>query len=311
MKKAAAGPLAAVLLAGFFQGGGTASIPFPVPDSDPAALIPAAGEVPGWTPRGEAQRFDGEDLYVYIDGGAEIFNEYGFRRVIAQDFENPGGAGIALEIYEMTDPAAAFGIYSFQRSGQGQAAGLGTEGEIEDYYLRFWKGPYLAVVTGYDPHGRDPGRLMEGVIAVARAVDARIRESGGRPAFVEALPPDWMEPGLKYLRGVLGLNNLVRLFPRDVLRFREAAAVPIEGGWLFVCGYQDAAEAESRLAGVREAMSAREGGYGEFQAFPDGRLEAADSRGNRIVVRAAGDKIGLVVSPRAAAVAEALLERLR
>jgi len=29
------------------------------------------------------------------------------------------------------------------------------------------------------------------------------------------------------------------------------------------------------------------------------------------VVRAAGDKIGLVVSPRAAAVAEALLERLR
>ncbi len=309
MKKAPAVPLAAVLLAGFFQGGWTA--PRPVPDSDPAALIPAAGEVPGWTPRGEIQRFDGEDLYVYINGGAEIFNEYGFRRVIARDFENAEGAGVTLEIYEMADPAAAFGIYSFQRSGQGQAAGLGTEGEIEDYYLRFWKGPYLAVVTGYDPHGRDPGRLRAGVIAVARAADARIRESGGRPAFVEALPPEWTGPGLKYLRGVLGFNNICRLFPRDVLRFREAAAVPVEGGWLFVCGYRDAAEAESRLAGVRAAMSAPDGGYGEFQAFPDGRLEAADSRGNRIVARAAGDKIGLVVSPRAATLAEALLERLR
>ncbi|MBE3111603.1 MAG: hypothetical protein IMZ46_14045, partial [Acidobacteria bacterium] len=44
------------------------------------AYLPADNAASGWTKDGELQEYEGEDLYTYIDGGAEIYQEYGFRR---------------------------------------------------------------------------------------------------------------------------------------------------------------------------------------------------------------------------------------
>jgi len=300
MTLSTAGPLLWAVLAGWLLAG----------QADLSGFIPSPAQIPGWSGKGESQRFSGDDLYIYIDGGAEIFNEYGFRRVLAQDFEHKDGRGVTLEIYEMTDPVAAFGIYSFQASGKGRPAGLGTDGEIEEYYLRFWKGPYLVAVTGYDSSGQARENLLEGVLAVARAADARMKQAAPRPAFCRDLPADWTGPGFKYLRGVLGLNNLYPFFPRDVFNFREAAAVPVEGGWLFVFGYGDQAEARLRLDEVGKAMTEIET-YKGVQTHPDGRLEASDSKGNQLVARIIGNKIGLVISSRAAEIAGNLLARIQ
>lgn len=310
MRKPAAGPIIGAILLGCLCGKIAGQNAGPSPPRDLAVFVPAAAETPGWTIKGEAQRFAGEDLYIYIDGGAEIFNEYGFRRVLAQDFESKDGRGVTLEIYEMADPAAAFGIYSFQTSGKGRPAGFGTDGEIEEYYLRFWKGPYLVAVTGFEAGGRGGGNLLEGVIAVARATDARMKEAAGPPSFVKGLPREWIKPGFKYLRGVLGLNNIRPFFTRDVLKFREAAAVPVEGGWLFVFGYSSRAEAETRLAEIRAAMSSGES-YRDVRAFSDGHVEASDSKGNQLFARTSGNKIGLVSAPRAAEIAGGLLSLIR
>ncbi len=300
MTQSAAGPLLWAVLAGWLSAG----------QADLSVFLPSPDQISGWSVKGEAQRFSGDDLYIYIDGGAEIFNEYGFRRVLAQDFEHKDGRGVTLEIYEMNDSAAAFGIYSFQASGKGRPAGLGTDGEIEEYYLRFWKGPYLVTVTGFGATEEARGNLLEGVLAVARASDSRMKQAAPRPAFCRELPADWTGPGFKYLRGVLGLNNLYPFFPRDVFEFREAAAVPIEGGWLFVFGYGNPVEARSRLDEVGKAMAESES-YKGIQRHPDGRLEASDSKGNQIVARIVGDKIGLVLSVRAAEIAGNLLARIR
>ena len=50
--------------------------------------LPADNAAAGWAKDGAPQEFEGEDLYTYIDGGAEIYQEYGFRRVIVQDYED-------------------------------------------------------------------------------------------------------------------------------------------------------------------------------------------------------------------------------
>jgi len=270
-------------------------------------FVPRGAEVPGWTIKGEAQHFSGDDLYVYIDGGAEIYNEYGFRQVLAQDYENGAKKGITLEIYEMADPAAAYGIFSFKASGKGQPSGIGAESEFEDYYLHFWKGPYLVTVTGFEssPEYRD------GVIAIARATAARIKETADRPAFLAALPPEWIGPGLKYIRGVLGLYNLYPFFTHDVLKFREAASRPIEGGRIFIFGYPDAAEAKTRLSEAGAAMTAAGSGYRDVKISPDGHLEAADAKGNIIQARVIGKNIRLVLSPKASSIAEDFLKRIR
>ena len=136
--------LTGLILSGAWAAGGRAV------QDDLRALLPAGGEAKGWVKDGDPQEFVGEDLYTYIDGGAEIYQEYGFRRVVVQDYENASGKSVSLEIFDMENPAAAFGIFSFKRSGQGKGVAVGAGAELEDYYLNFWKGRFLVTLTGFD-----------------------------------------------------------------------------------------------------------------------------------------------------------------
>jgi len=287
-------------------GGQKSEIASPPAMRDLAAFLPGPADVPGWALKDAPQVYKGEDLFTYIDGGAEIYHEYGFRQVLAQDFVDKNQKGVTLEIYEMADPTAAFGIFSFKASGQGRPADIGTDSEFEDYYLHFWKGPFLVTVTGFEANPE----CREGVMAIARATGARISETAGRPAFLSKLPADWIKPGLKYLRGALGLYNLHPFFTRDVLKFQEAAVVSLEDARVFVFGYPNPAEALARLSETRQVLAANPA-YMDVREFPNGHFEAVDSKGNALYARVDGSVIGLVLSPRAASVGRDLLKRIR
>ncbi len=183
------------------------------------AYLPADGAAPGWTRDGEPQEFEGEDLYTYIDGGAEIYQEYGFRRVVVQDYRNPRGKSVSLEIFEMDSAAAAYGMFTFKRSGKGRSPGLGDGGEIEAYYLNFWKGRFLVTLTGFD----ESAETVDGLAAIGRAVDPKLPDGGEAPGLVAALPAEGLRPGsVKYLRGLLGLANIYPFYTARGLGFTDA-----------------------------------------------------------------------------------------
>jgi hypothetical protein len=75
----------------------------------------------GWVLAGPPRTFLKEGLGGYIDGGSEIFLQYGFRNLAVFDLvpERPGGGkkAITLEICRMDSPKAAFGIFSTRREG--------------------------------------------------------------------------------------------------------------------------------------------------------------------------------------------------
>lgn len=54
-------------------------------------------------------------LWGYIDGGADIYFEYGFVKAIVEDIRIKGVL-FKCEIYEMKDPASAFGVFSISKS---------------------------------------------------------------------------------------------------------------------------------------------------------------------------------------------------
>ena len=97
-----------------------------------------------WSAEGETEVYVGDDLFIYINGGAEIYHEYGFVQVAVQRYVR-GDDSISVEIYTMDGDA--FGIYSFARSSSGHAVKLGNGGTSADYYMHFWSGPELAVIT--------------------------------------------------------------------------------------------------------------------------------------------------------------------
>jgi hypothetical protein len=183
------------------------------------AYLPGGNAVSGWAKDGEPQEFEGEELYTYIDGGAEIYQEYGFARVVVQDYKTAGGKSVSLEIFEMTSPAAAFGMFSFKRSGSGKSVPFGTGAELESYYQNFWKGRFLVTLTGFD----DARETVDGLLAIGAAVDAKLPGDCGEPPLVGALPADGLRPGsVKYLKGLLGLNNVYPFYTARGLNFRDA-----------------------------------------------------------------------------------------
>ncbi|MBM4172719.1 MAG: hypothetical protein FJ214_12680, partial [Ignavibacteria bacterium] len=57
------------------------------------------------------ESFDGDALWGYINGGADIFLEYGFDNLFLQEIELKNHV-FKIELYKMINPNSAFGIYS-------------------------------------------------------------------------------------------------------------------------------------------------------------------------------------------------------
>jgi len=90
-------------------------------------------------------RYQGRALSGYMNGGAELYHEYGFVALYVQEVVMPGGEEITAEIFHMTSSLAAYGIYSISRHGcTGVDSSLvyvcegpyQAQGAAAEYYLR-------------------------------------------------------------------------------------------------------------------------------------------------------------------------------
>jgi hypothetical protein len=266
------------------------------------AYLPADDAAPGWAKDGEPQEYEGEDLYTYIDGGAEIYQEYGFRRIIVQDYKNAEGKSVSLEIFEMTAAASAYGMFTFKRSGNGRTVPLGSGAELEAYYLNFWKGRFLVTLTGFD----ESPETIEGLVTVGGVVDSNICETAAVPGLVRALPERGLRPeSVKYLKGLLGLNNVYPFYSARGLSFAEAVAGVYGNGrtTLIVLDYGTA--------------SARSSAWGELSAYledserftrPSGEwvedLMFLDGKGRYVALSTSGPRLLVGISPDADAALE-------
>jgi len=259
---------------------------------DLRAFLPAAADLREWTRKDPPQQFKGEDLFLYIDGGAELYREYGFRQVIAQDYRNKKGKIISLEIFEMASAEAAYGMFTFKSSGKGKPTAVGQDGRLEDYFLNFWKGPCLVTLTGYDAGPE----CIRGILEIARAVDAKIRLQGNRPSLLNVLPKEWMKASrLVYFRGVLGLNNIYPFFPNDVFRFKEGLAAEQDKFKIFIFRYASPAEARQRFQDVHKAFS-QSPAYKDLRSLNESNFEIVDAKGNKLYAQNYNSHISIILT---------------
>jgi hypothetical protein len=254
------------------------------------AFLPGDTAVPGWAKEGEPQEFEGEDLYIYIDGGAEIYEEYGFARIVVQDYKNAAGKSVSLEIFEMGTPAAAFGMFTFKRSGQGKTLDLGAGGELEAYYLNFWAGRFLVTVTGFD----ESEGTVEGLLSIGRAVAAKLPGGGETPGLAAALPAQGLRPGsVKYLRGLLGLNNVYPLYTARGLAFKDAVRGIYDSGETLIL--LDYGSAEARRASWRElrAEIERSGRFEPAKNYLADAVAFEDGKGQYVAFGEAGARLAV------------------
>ncbi len=223
-------------------------------------------ELKNWQAEDSPLQYRGDDLYLYINGGAEIYHEYGFKQVIVQDYANKQGKSISVELFEMSGPESAFGMYAFKSSALGKQLSIGDGAGLEDYYLNFWKGKYLITLTGFDA---DKETVL-GLKQIAEAIDAKIKSSASVPKLVKMLPAEGLiTPGIKYFKGPLALMNSKKFFLEDNFPLQEGVRGDYAAGHrVFIFKYESIDEGLKAFGEVKEKFI-NDSAYGGFKERKD------------------------------------------
>lgn len=218
-----------------------------------SGYYPVRGEVPGWTAVDTLMEYVGDDLFLMIDGGAEVYREYGFVRAGMQEFGDKAGHSVTIELYEMKDPGAAYGMFSFKAGRDGKEIAMGNGGRQTDYYLNFWKGPYLATLTGSDTSSVTKAALT----VLGGAVTKKITATGQAPGLSGALRLviDGHRPVVTCIRGPIALNNFYRFGGADLFGSTEGYVIDYDIFKAFVFGYDAEPTGRVRFAAVTKSFA--------------------------------------------------------
>lgn len=184
-------------------------------DSFAAGLLPKAP--PQWKESGETKIFTGITLSDYINGGAEAYLAYGFQEVAVRNFENASGARLTVEIYEMSKPENAFGIFSTDPTGKHLP--IGADASYGSGLLRFWKGRFFVRIVCYPAD-----ETIEKIITeIGEKVAASIEGESRRPElFLSLVPETGVEPNsICYFHRQTSLNNIRFLTDENLLHLGD------------------------------------------------------------------------------------------
>lgn len=179
-----------------------------------------------WKKAGKDVFYDRGTLFDYMNGGAEVYLAFDFRKVLVRRFRRSDGEEMTLDIYEMGSAPEAFGIFSCDR--EDEEVGIGQGSEYGFGLLRFWKGPFfVSVMTGAEGEAVD-----RAVLELGRKIDKLLGPQGPEPEILELLP----QAGLRkdrtsYFHSNISLSNRFYVASENILNLdRETDCVFAEYG---------------------------------------------------------------------------------
>ncbi len=131
----------------------------PVGKSGTAGYLPERIDPPGFERASDVETYEGESLYEYIDGGAEIYHQYGFVEVSTALYSREGTEVVA-DVYAFVDEDNAYGLFSSLRPIEPGIVRLGAEGFASSTTIDFVKGNFLVRLVAYDESPATSSALM-------------------------------------------------------------------------------------------------------------------------------------------------------
>jgi hypothetical protein len=147
--------------------------------------------------------FSETSLYGYIDGGAELFLEYGFDTLVVTELTSSHGE-IKVEVYRMRDQEAAFGIFSVSRFRCNGGAKLTDHYCRSAYQLQVCKGPYYISIINSD--GTKEEQSLSDEIARLLLADIVAPSFTADQFFPDGASEEMMKSAV-LVRGSMGIFN--------------------------------------------------------------------------------------------------------
>jgi hypothetical protein len=161
---------------------------------------------------GTLRTFTGQDLFNQIDGGAELFLEFGFASLRLQAYTRDK-AELTLDAYEMENGAAALGVYLMKMGRETPFPEIAARNSGEEAQITIVKGRYFVQV---DNLGDVPASKAEAAALANAFLSGVAAESAPTP--LDALPAEGRVPGSERLiRGPYGLQPYFTFGEGDIL----------------------------------------------------------------------------------------------
>jgi hypothetical protein len=183
--------------------------PLSAVDQKLEGFLPASC-APGWVMEGPVTTYPPENLYRYIDGEAEIYLPYGFRKAATVRYVKtnaptggPREEGMVVNVFEMGSLLDAFGIYSNYRSSTLPQLKVGAEGFLDETQLMFYQDRYFVQIETSGTLDLGAGLLQ----SCAKAVSGNLPQGREKPR----------EIGFLNVAGAVALTE--KYYPRGLLGY--------------------------------------------------------------------------------------------
>jgi len=257
-------------------------------------LLPPDGFMRTWRRSERVRVFTSGDLYGYIDGGAELFLEFGFEQLTVQPFTSnlraSGSGEVQVEIYRMTDPIAATGIYLMKCGKESTEPSFQERHTINQYQVLFKRDRYFVIVNNVEGEAENRSAMIE----FGRFIASRLPAEKPLP-LGEPLPKKGMiKDSLRLIRGPYGLQSIYTLGEGDILQLhRNLTAVSAR--------YEDAGQKrtvicidypnEQSASGAFIHIQRNLDHYLKLQAKNERRLVFIDYKGEYGIISLAGRRL--------------------
>lgn len=267
-------------------------------------LVPLLSELEGWKFTSEPKIYAGDSLFNLIDGGADLYLEYGFSRVISMQYADPSSSNIQFEVYEMSDPPSAYGIFSLTQQTVEWSAQFGNLSAVTQDYISFWKSRFYVNISWSSRQHFD-GPLLD---KLANLVVQKIPDTGNYPDMMNSFQEAGPDKKVIFLKGNLALSNFYYFDYRDIFKIKEALAYSFENHKRIIIKYPDKQTAIDRLTEARQSMLKNKRFTDMATAFQG--FSCTDNKGNHILIRQIDHYAVILVALDKTASLEPVMEEL-
>lgn len=229
----------------------------------------------GWELKDKPETYEGDDLFLYINGGADIYHEYGFKRVTSGEYEKKGAGRISVEIYNMDDPHSAFGIFSFRTGGKWKESISGNLYFHEEYYQNILIGSHLITITSIDIN-KETGK---GIPEFRKVFEKRISGLIAIPQPIRFLKRNKYEKRI-YFEGDLGMMNIFNLASSETGISNGAAGIN-KNNITLILNFREGKSIRGNYTHLIDILKG-EGRYSEFRTLDS--MESFFDRAKRVLL---------------------------
>lgn len=178
--------------------------------------LPGNNVINGWVKSEASRVFKKTALFNHINGGAEIFHEFGFDELIVQNYKN-NSEEISIEIYKMEYPTSALGIYLMKCGQETPINGISARNSGNRFQFTIFSGNYFIQINNFTGNKKNLPAMVQFSLFLLSPI-----KTNNHIEVLKYLPEKNLFPGsIRIIRGKYGLEPIYTFGQGDILKLNR------------------------------------------------------------------------------------------